>query len=232
MTPERARQVSNAVSIVFALGGVLVATRQVRKPAWFLGRGVVRIMNRSHAGLRSWALGKIAIGPNATILDVGCGGGATIAELARLGAGSKVYGVDFSDASVTVARQTNAQLIQEGRVGVQQGNVSALPFDIGAFDIVTAFETHFYWPDLPANVKEIQRVLKPGGRVLIAAEVYRGRSMDWLYRPAMGMLRTHYLTVDEHRALLVDAGYVDVDVIEERAKGWICALGRKPDGGR
>jgi SAM-dependent methyltransferase len=228
MASGYAHLLSNAASIIFAVGGVVVITRQVRKPAWFVGRLVVRGMNLSHAELRSWGLGLVSIGENATILDVGCGGGGTIAALAAAGAGRKVYGVDFSDASVAVARATNARLIEEGRVGVQAGNVSALPFEPNTFDVVTAFETHFYWPDLPASVKEIQRVLKPGGQVAIVAEVYRGRTMDWLYRPAMALLNTTYLTLDEHKELLVNAGYVDVDVIDERSKGWMCAIGRKP----
>jgi SAM-dependent methyltransferase len=228
MASGYAHMLSNAASIIVAVGGAIVITRQVRKPAWFIGRLVVRGMNFSHAELRSWGLNLASIAGNATILDVGCGGGGTIAALAAAGAGRKVYGVDFSDASVAVARATNARLIEEGRVSVQQGNVSALPFEPDTFDVVTAFETHFYWPDLPANVKEIQRVLKPGGQVAIVAEVYRGRTMDWLYRPAMALLKTTYLTLEEHKGLLVNAGYVDVDVIAERSKGWMCAIGRKP----
>jgi len=228
MPSAYAHILKNALSIIFAVGGVVVITQQVRRPAWFIGRLVVRGMNLSHAELRSWALGLVSIAENATILDVGCGGGGTIAALAAGGAGRRVYGVDFSPASVAVARQTNARLIEEGRVGVQEGNVSALPFEPNTFDVVTAFETHFYWPDLPANVKEIQRVLRPGGQVAIVAEVYRGRRMDWLYRPAMSLLNTTYLTLDEHRQLLVNAGYIDVDVINDRSRGWICAIGRKP----
>ncbi|HEY2848398.1 MAG TPA: class I SAM-dependent methyltransferase [Gemmatimonadaceae bacterium] len=227
MSPDFAHVLSKAASVVFAAGGIIIVTRQVRKPAWFIGRFVVRTMNRSHAGLRSWGLGKVTVPSGATVLDVGCGGGATIAVLAESNPGSKVHGVDFSDASVAVARKTNARLIREGRVNVREAGVSALPYDSNNFDLVTAFETHFYWPNLPSDVKEIQRVLKPGGQVAIVAEVYRGRSMAWLYGPAMGLLRAKYLTVDEHRALLANAGFVDVSVITEKARGWICALGRK-----
>lgn len=47
----------------------------------------------------------------------------------------------------------------------------------GTFDILTAVETHYYWPDLPANVRGILRVLKPGGTFALIAETYReGRS--------------------------------------------------------
>jgi hypothetical protein len=50
-------------------------------------------------------------------------------------------------------------------------------------------------------------VLKPDGRLLIVAETYRSRRIDWLYRPVMRLLRATYLSVDEHRALFERAGF-------------------------
>jgi len=106
--------------------------------------------------------------------------------------------------------------------------VSSLPYPDGTFDLVTAVETHYYLPDLPGDVREVMRVLKPGGTFMIIAETYRGRRNDWLYRPVMQLLlRAAYLTPDQHRDLLVNAGYRDVQVVEERDQGWICATGRR-----
>jgi SAM-dependent methyltransferase len=105
--------------------------------------------------------------------------------------------------------------------------VSALPFPDGMFDVVTAVETHYYWPHLEADAREVLRVLKPGGRFAIVAESYKGRRFDVVYRLPMTLLHATYLTVDEHKALLNAAGYSEVTVFEEREKGWICAVGRK-----
>ena len=81
---------------------------------------------------------------------------------------------------------------------------------------------------LPRDVREVFRVLEPSGTFAIIAEAYRGRRNDWLFRPTMTLiLRAAYLTPDEHRRLLLDAGFVDVQVFEEKAKGWICACGRR-----
>jgi SAM-dependent methyltransferase len=137
----------------------------------------------------------------------------------------RVVGLDFSPASVAVSRHTNAHAIEAGRVQIVQGSVAALPFADRTFDIITAVETHYYWPDLLSDLREVRRVLKPDGRVVLIAEAYRGRRADWLYRPAMRLLRAEYLTVDEHRAVLESAGYVNVEVHTEPSKGWLCAVG-------
>lgn len=213
-----------------AVGGLLMvrASRQCRKPADRAGRAVLARMNASHAGVTEWGLAHVEVGEDFTILDVGCGGGRTIDRLAAIAVTGKVFGVDYSEESVAVARETNANLIAQGRVDIQQANVSKLPFPDATFDLATAVETHYYWPDLPRDVREVMRVLKPGGRFVIIAETYRGRRNDWLYRPMMTLvLRASYLTAEQHRKLLVDAGFIDVQVFEEKAQGWICAVGTR-----
>ena len=213
-----------------AIGAVVMArsARQCRKPSDRAGRAVLQRMNVSHAELTAWGLSHVAIRDDFTMLDVGCGGGRTIDRLASIATKGKVFGVDYSEDSVATARETNARWIEQGRVDIQLGTVSRLPFPDGTFDLVTAVETHYYWPDLPRDVREVFRVLQPSGTFAIIAEAYRGRRNDWLFRPTMTLiLRAAYLTPDEHRHLLVDAGFVDVQVFEEKAKGWICASGRR-----
>ena len=228
MNPATVRSV--AIDLL-AAGAAFAYIRQCRKPAWLPGRFVVARMNWSHSGLTAWGLSHLAIRSDATVLDVGCGGGRTIETLAGLASAGKVFGVDYSAASVAASRRHNAALIAAGRVDVQQASVASLPFSSSTFDAVTAIETHYYWPDLPQNVKEVLRVLKPGGAFMLLAETYKGRSFDWLYRPVMtGLLSASYLSIEEHRALLVDAGYVGVAVSVDEGKGWICAVGHKPNG--
>jgi SAM-dependent methyltransferase len=216
------------LKILFALAGVRVVTSQCRKPGRWLGRLIARSMNHSHATMTAWGLSHIIVEKDFTMLDVGCGGGKTIDTLASLAPAGKVYGIDYSPGSVATARATNAARIATGRVDIQPGTVSHLPFDANAFDVVTAVETHYYWPDLPRDVREIQRVLKPGGTFLIIAEAYRGRPTDWLYRPAMAMLGAQYMTIAQHRELLVDAGFDSAEVGVEPSKGWVYAKGTKP----
>jgi ubiquinone/menaquinone biosynthesis C-methylase UbiE len=186
-------------------------------------------MNASHSKLTDWGLSHLSIEKEGSILDVGCGGGRTVSKLAAIATRGKVYGIDYSDESVAATKRTNAQWIDRGRVEVRHGSVSQLSFPDNIFDLVTAVETHFWWPNLPGDMREIFRVLKPGGTLILIAEIYKGANTTTAklaekYASQAGMT---LLSVDEHRELFTNAAYLNVEVIEKRDKGWICGIGRK-----
>lgn len=207
--------------IVYVLG-------QVRKPTGLLGRRVLQAMNLTHSALTEWGLQQLYVERNATVLDIGCGGGRTVQRLAALAPGGVIHGIDYSAASVAYARATNAREIESGRVQIQLGSVAALPFPDRTFDIVTAVETHYYWPDLQGNMREVLRVLKPGGRFALIAELHRGGRWSALYGVVMRLLRARYLSDAEHRDLLTQAGFTEVATIHAPGRSWICATGRRP----
>jgi SAM-dependent methyltransferase len=211
-------------AVALVLGVYLV--RQVKKPDRFAGRFFALLMNGSHAPMTDWAFTHLAIPADATALDIGCGGGRTIEKLAQCAA--QVYGVDYAAGSVAASRAHNKRLIAEGRVSVEQASVSHLPFPDNKFDVVTAIETQYYWPDLPGDMKEILRVLMPGGRLMIVAESYKGARNDAILGPVMKLLGSSRLTIDDHRSLFIAAGYEEVEIAEERRRGWLCIIGKKP----
>jgi ubiquinone/menaquinone biosynthesis C-methylase UbiE len=214
--------------ITLAIGVSLMIwlTRQCRKPTGVLGRRMARVMNVTHSSLTDWGLSHVSIGRADRVLDVGCGGGRTIQKLAGMAPDGHISGLDYAAASVDVARQTNADTIAAGRVSVEQGSVAALPFSDGAFDIVTAVETHYYWPDLEHGMREIVRVLRPGGIFVLIAETVKDRQPNPLYRVAMPLLGAHHLTTAEHSDLLQRAGFVDV-AVDTRATGWLCVTAKR-----
>ncbi len=203
---------------------------QCSKPTGWLGRFTLWRMNSSHSKLTDWGLEHISIENHHTVLDVGCGGGRTVSKLTAIATQGKVYGIDYSDESVAATKRTNARWIDLGRVEIRHGSVFQLPFPDDMFDLVTAVETHFWWPNLPGDMREVFRVLKPGGTLVLIAEIYKGANtmaakLAEKYASRTGMT---LLSVEEHRDLFTNAGYSNVQVIEERDKGWICGIGRKP----
>jgi ubiquinone/menaquinone biosynthesis C-methylase UbiE len=187
-------------------------------------------MNSRHSKVTDWGLSHASIGKQDIVLDVGCGGGRTVSKLAAIATQGKVYGIDHSKESVAMAMRTNKQWIDIARVEIRLASVSRLPFSDGKFNVVTAVETHFWWPALRTDLREVLRVLKPGGRLIIVAEVYKGAEAfaskaAERYSERTGMA---FLNVEEHRELFRNTGYSDAQVIAEPRKGWICCVGSKP----
>ena len=209
-----------------AMAAAVYVGRQVKRPTRFVGRLFAWMMNRSHSGLTDWALTYFKVDKEAKILDVGCGGGRTIEKLAERA--KLVYGIDYAAGSIAASRAHNKRLIAEGRVFLQRASVSRLPFADDFFELVTAVETQYHWPDVVNDMREILRVLKPGGRLVVVAESYKGGRHDWLLGPVMRLLGSRRLSVNDHRALFRSAGYTEVELLEELGKGWLCAMARKP----
>lgn len=192
-------------------------------------------MNRHHSKLTDWGLSHVVIETSDTILDVGCGGGRTISKLAAMASSGKVHGIDYSEESVTAAHRRNKRWIDIGRVSIREGTVSQLQFTDNTFDLVTAIETHLFWPDLPNDFREIYRVLNYGGDFLIVAEIYKGGKHLEGVRKAIFekhlAANMNLLTPDEHRELFRHAGFSNVQIFEELDKGWICVTGKKVRAG-
>jgi len=197
---------------------------QCGKPRGRFGRFLVRGMNFGHSGLTRWGLTKVEIRDNATVLDIGCGGGRALERLASLASLGKVVGIDYSEDSVAVARKRNQRLIATGRVEVLHGSVSSMPFPDATFDCVSAVETYYFWPDIAADLAEVRRVMKPSGQMVIIAGMYRGSRFD---KRNMRLIRAggmRCFSVQEFEKTLQDAGFSAVAVSVEPRKGWVCVV--------
>lgn len=134
----------------------------------FGGRFMVKGMNIGHEKLAKWGRSFLNIRQTDTLLDLGCGGGRNIQYF--LTKANKVYGMDYSKASVDISKSLNSEAIKDGRCKIIEGDVSKIPFEDQSINIVTAFETIYFWSDLETSFKEIYRVLKKGGQFLICNE--------------------------------------------------------------
>ena len=197
-----------------------------RKPEGFLGRMMVNGMNGgSHARMAEWGLSFVDIVEEASALDIGCGGGANIARLLRRCPKGTVQGIDYSPVSVKKSQEVNATAIAAGRCKVQEGSAAALPYAEGEFDLVTAFETVYFWPGIEECFRGVRRVLKEGGRFLIVNEDdgLTGNNEKW-EKMIDGM---HTYTPDELRTHLTAAGFCDIAVHTNDQHHWLCVTAKK-----
>ena len=179
---------------------------QCARPEGSLGRAMLCFMNYTHAPLTNWGLKLVQVKDGWTMLDVGCGGGFTIRRLLNRSKDAHVYCIDISEESVTKAKKVNAEVLNK-QVFVTQGSAERLPYNNEIFDLVTAVETVYFWPNLPDCLQEVRRVLKPGGKFSIMVEVVDSDS-KWT-SVVEGM--TAY-TPEQLETLLVDAGFIHTEI--------------------
>lgn len=199
---------------------------QYRKPSGSAGNEILASMNEHHRELSKWALSAIKEDRPAGILDIGCGGGMQISVMADMFPDAEIIGLDHSSDAVLSASKLNSGIIASGRCRIIEGSVESLPFGDGRFDLVTAFETYFFWPDLENSIAEACRAVAPGGKILIVSETYpslrfilRNRKNEKLY--GMNIVSNRRM-----RAMLKAEG---MSVITETKKqnNWVCFIGRK-----
>ena len=174
-----------------------------RKPVGLGGKIMVAMMNFGHSAMAAWGLQFLQPAPDAMVLDCGCGGGAN---------------------SVEKARKVNARAIAAGRCNVQQASVTELPFEAEQFDVATAFETVYFWPELAQNFREIYRVLKPGGIFFICNEANGETAKDDKWTQIINGMTIY--TDTALKAYLEQAGFCRIQSHKNK-KGWLCVTARK-----
>ena len=183
------------------------------KPQGTMGKVVVAMMNRGHADIAAWGFSHLDLRGDEQVLDCGCGGGANIAVFLRMVDEGHVTGLDYSPVSVEKARAVNRAAIDAGRCEIVQGNVQELPFGDGQFDVVTAFETVYFWPEIACCFAEVHRVLKSGGVFMITNETTGKTGAHEKWQKLVDGMSVY--TGEELEALLIGAGFARVEVDED-----------------
>ena len=195
------------------------------KPSGLGGKLMVKMMNSGHAKLAGWGFSQMQAKDDARVLDAGCGGGANVAQWLKQCSKGHVTGMDYSEISVAEARKINDAAIKAGRCDVVQGNAAALPFENEAFDIVSAFETVYFWPGLEACFAEVNRVMKRGGTFMICNESDGTNAADEKWLKLIDGMRIY--TENELRAALEKAGFIRIESRHDAQKHWLCMLAAK-----
>jgi len=195
-----------------------------RNPRGLIGKWVIEFMNGyGHQSLAEWALLFLNIQDGDSILDVGCGGGGNISRLLKKFPHSVVNGIDYSHVSVSVSKKKNSDEIASGRCKVSYGNVINLPYDDCSFDMVTAFETVYYWPQIEVCFKQVYRVLKEKGTFAIINGADAEGGMVWdSYIDDM-----HTYSASELEKHLISSGFSSVEIIRNRAIHRLCVIAYK-----
>ena len=198
-----------------------------RKPHGEAGAEMLAGMNEHHSPVTDWSLGFFEFMDEDKVLDIGCGGGETIRKISQKLKNGRIYGVDYSELSVKLSTQHNANNVECGKVSVVEASVENLPFEDNFFDKIITVESFYFWPDPQENLKEVYRVLAKGGRFLIVADINGDAELDETDIEGIQKYQLFNPTLAEFRTLLEKAGFTYVKIHTQDGRKWICAEGNK-----
>ncbi|MBQ9360288.1 MAG: class I SAM-dependent methyltransferase [Lachnospiraceae bacterium] len=197
------------------------------KPAGEAGADMLRYMNEEHSDLTLWALDLFDYNKDDRILDIGCGGGATLRYLAERIEGGHFTGVDYSDVSVALSEETNAKHIAGGRMEIVSGSVSDLPFEDNTFNKAITVESFYFWPTPIESLKEVHRVLADNGVFLLVSEIYERPDLTQHSRDNIKRYNMNVPGIEEFKKLFHDAGFRKTEIHTKDGEYWIAVMGYK-----
>lgn len=199
---------------------------QLRRPSgWFGSLVLGPVMNRVSGRIMETTIALLQIEPQHQVLEIGFGGGCALAMLARRISSGVVSGVDLSPDMVRRAERRFRKEVTAGRMRLQCGDVSRLPYPDQSFDRVLTINTIYFWPDTLQGLGEIRRVLKPGGRAAVGI-----RSREKMDKHGLAQHGFRLFSADELAVAMREAGFRDVSLDErdqEKFYDQVIALGTR-----
>jgi len=186
--------------------------RQSAHPRGWLGHLVASVMAWDTARANSQALEALAVRPGEDVLELGCGHGRTLSRLSALEPTAHIAGVDPSQVMRREARRRNRTGVAAGRIRIEDGDSQKLPFEAGSFDAAFSVHTIYFWPDVAEGLRELRRVLRPGGRLLLAY-----RPDDPELRRALPASVYRLRGAAELEGALDEAGFGGIETREKRS---------------
>ncbi len=164
-------------------------------------------MEKGHGPVGRQAIELMNLPADARVLDVGCGSGWATRLMAAKARNGRVVGIDISDEMVTLSAETSNEF---SNVEFRVASAEALPFGDGEFTHAFSMESLYYYADMATAIKEIRRVLGPGGMFVTVVDLYQENepSHQWV-----GDLKVpvQLLSISDYRTLFEDTGYVNVE---------------------
>ncbi|SPT54080.1 Uncharacterized methyltransferase ycgJ [Actinomyces bovis] len=184
----------------------LSQARKLTLPSFRMGRG----------RMQRWALDLAQIAQSDRVLNMGCQSGGLVRQIMHLTSG-QVAAVDCSLDATELVRTLNRAAVESGRLRVSVGTSGMLPFRSSDFDVVTALNAVSHWPNLGTGLREIRRVLRKGGRLVIVNEyASQAEAERWRQTP-----KYHVPDADEIIAICQRIGFRRVTAERHESKGWL-----------
>jgi SAM-dependent methyltransferase len=163
-------------------------------------------MEQGHGPVGKQAIALMHTGTDSRVLDVGCGSGWATRLLADYAVNGRVTGIDISDEMVNLARESSRS---HPNTDFEVASAEQLPFPDNEFTHAFSMESLYYYRNIPKALKEIQRVLRPGGSFFAVVDLYWENQATHQWIDTL-KVPVELLSIDDYRSLFIDAGFVNI----------------------
>ena len=163
-------------------------------------------MEKGHRPVGEQAIELMEIPARARVLDLGCGSGWATRLMAEKASSGSVTGIDIADEMIKLAREASTSF---PNVEFQLASAEKLPFSDGEFSHAFSMESLYYYADMSAALREIKRVLKPGGRFVTVVDLYQENapSAQWVDQLKVPV---QFLSIAQYRSQFASVGFVNI----------------------
>lgn len=201
---------------------------QVKFPDGDEGIKTLKRMNEAHNEGALWAISKINLDENKqlNILDIGCGGGQNLLNLSIKFKNSTLFGIDYSPTSINLSAEICKNLVVNKRLYLSISDVHKTEFEDNKFDLITAFETLYFWEDLDTAFKEIKRILKKDGKFMIFLEGTTKETLEKWENLGDGIYLKNKLNPNEIKEILNKNGFENIEIYQKDESEKTCFIAK------
>ncbi len=190
-------------------------SKQARKPSGIFGRLIMsRIFDIGNYYLNNFVFDILTPGANDRILEIGCGTGKMLNTLASKTDGDYFEGIDFSTTMVSMAKKRNKKHLNNGRVGIIEGDFDVHPFNEDLFDKMFTVNTIYFWKDPQKTAQKAAGLLNTGGIFIVALEDHKQLEQRKLNEDVFTIYSPKNV-----QSLLTDSGFSSGVRIQSKSKG-------------
>lgn len=197
---------------------------QLARPHGWLGPVFGRLLDRVNRRLNVQVIDMLAVRPGERILEIGFGGGVGLALLAERHPQARVAAVEISTSMLAAARRRFRQALSDGALEIQEASVERLPWPEQSFDGAYTINCIYFWPEPLAGLREIYRVLRPSGRLILGV-----RAQSTLRRAGFAEKGFHTPSYDDIATWLGRAGFREMRMIEDPGRHMAAILAERPE---
>lgn len=176
---------------------------EFKKPTGFFGKLLARGMALGHKDFYRNTAKALDLKQDDKYLEIGFGSGIFIKQYVSHAA--KIAGLDYSEDMVNLASSINDNLVRSGKAEFKQGDASSLPWQDNEFSVVVGIETFYFLPQPVLALREIYRVLSPGGRLVIEMAYNKDDGLD--HSRDIKKMKLNLYSADEMKEILKESGF-------------------------